>query len=81
MPVRDLTKDEELKAACDEIGAYSTWGDGRREWVETIASTFEKVAAAPEAERAKKDFQTWLWERNGIAKVGHGNKPRMSVAL
>jgi 5-methylcytosine-specific restriction enzyme B len=71
----DLRTDDGLRAACDAIGRSNTWGEGRPEWMDLLSETIRSVRSADQSQRATREFQERLWERNHVAAIGQGNIP------
>jgi 5-methylcytosine-specific restriction protein B len=69
----DLSRDEDLRAACEAVEPYHRWRGDQAEWVPKVARTIREVRAADHAKRANHHFQVWLWEGNDIAAIGQGN--------
>jgi 5-methylcytosine-specific restriction enzyme B len=76
----DLRTDAGLRAACETIGALDRWGGEGPDWVSRLAETLGFIQAANEDERASREFQERLWDRNHVAAVGQGNI-RIDAAL
>ena len=75
----DLKTDEDLRAACLDLGSYQTWDAERTGWVQLIGGTIEWVRATDEADRRTREFHERLWENNHMAAAGQGSIPLGSV--
>jgi len=75
MLTSELSTTDGLRAAAAALGEPREWEPERGEWVKNVAQTIRRIRAASQAERARRDFQQWLWEDNEIAAVGQGNIP------
>ena len=71
--VLDLTTTEGLRVACEAVGGPEKWSDQRSDGWRKVADTIRRVRSADESERATRELQEWLWEKNPIAAVGQGN--------
>ena len=70
----DLTTDEGLRAACEAASPPET-PPGAASWRTKLAETLEWLRTASEQDRATRESQERLWERNEVAAVGQGNIP------
>jgi MoxR-like ATPase len=71
----DLSTDQGLREACQQIGPATSWPERPRSWLAKLADTLHWVAAADESERSTRDFQWRLWEENYVAATGQGHVP------
>lgn len=71
----DLTTDDGLLAACQAIGPWQQWATGGSQWIRLLSETLQWVKSADESQRASREFQQRLWEKNNVAAVGQGQIP------
>ena len=68
----DLTTDLGLREASHRCLSEDLRTEKRQEWITRLAETFRWVQSSGEDERATREFQHRLWEKNHVAAAGQG---------
>jgi len=70
--IYDLSSDDGLKRACNDLEAEFNPADQPNEWREKLVKFLTRTKNANEDERASEQFQRILWDDNPISAVGMG---------
>lgn len=70
--IYDLSSDEGLKKACNDLEAEFNPADQPNKWRERLVKFLSRVKNSTEDERASEQFQRVLWDENPISAVGMG---------
>jgi len=71
----DVTSDEGLKAAVEEVRSNEAYAEKRLAWARELADDIEFVRNADVEARSTYDFHHRLWEENKVSAVGRGTVP------
>ena len=68
----DVTTDEGLKAAVEEVRSNQAYAEKRLAWARELAEDIEFVRDADIEQRSTYEFHHRLWEENKVSAVGRG---------